>query len=329
MLEVIDGRPHGSPALVQKGMGRSAPLGLTRDGAYFYYLNAGSANVFIARLDPRSGKIKESPTIVADSFVGTAGFGSDWSPDGRHLAYVSQRGYGGAGDRTVVIRSMETGEERELSLVPFHFGGPRWSPDGRYLFLKGRSNSDPTGLYRVDVETSDIETVFLKDNFADIELSPDGKTLFYRSRHGIFRRELDTQQETELCSDAYKFALSPDGRWMAFDGELDDSTVGLLVMPAEGGEPRELLRVPIPMFAEAWTADGTSVLFTRESKDGKQALWQIPVEGGEPQEIGLAMEGLRELRVHPDGSQIAFTAGWPSLEVWVMENFLPGSNPSN
>ena len=41
------------------------------------------------------------------------------------------------------------------------------------------------------------------------------------------------------------------------------------------------------------------------------------------------MEGLRELRVHPDGSQIAFTAGWPSLEVWVMENFLPGSNPSN
>ena len=35
------------------------------------------------------------------------------------------------------------------------------------------------------------------------------------------------------------------------------------------------------------------------------------------------LNGLRNLRFHPDGKQIAFTAGSYSAEVWVMENFLP------
>jgi tricorn protease-like protein len=53
-------------------------------------------------------------------------------------------------------------------------------------------------------------------------------------------------------------------------------------------------------------------------------LWRISAEGGEPQKLGLAMKGLRNLRFHPDGRRIAFSAGTPfSAEVWVLENFLP------
>ena len=51
----------------------------------------------------------------------------------------------------------------------------------------------------------------------------------------------------------------------------------------------------------------------------------IDVAGGEPTEVGLSMVMLREVRVHPDGKRIAFTAGAPYREVWVMENFLPDS----
>jgi hypothetical protein len=36
------------------------------------------------------------------------------------------------------------------------------------------------------------------------------------------------------------------------------------------------------------------------------------------------MEGLRHLRVHPDGRRVAFTVGpYVKTEVWVLENFLP------
>ena len=42
----------------------------------------------------------------------------------------------------------------------------------------------------------------------------------------------------------------------------------------------------------------------------------------------MTKENLRELRVHPDGRQIAFTAGEGRGELWVMENFLPARQPA-
>ncbi len=60
---------------------------------------------------------------------------------------------------------------------------------------------------------------------------------------------------------------------------------------------------------QAWTADGQAVLFTRGTEEGDRTLWWIALTGGEPQEMGLAMEGLRELRVHL-GKRVVFTAGW-------------------
>jgi hypothetical protein len=54
-------------------------------------------------------------------------------------------------------------------------------------------------------------------------------------------------------------------------------------------------------------------------------VWRIPMAGGELRRRGLALKGLRELRVHPDGRQIAFVAGSDKTEVWALENFLPAA----
>ena len=70
----------------------------------------------------------------------------------------------------------------------------------------------------------------------------------------------------------------------------------------------------------AWSSDGRHVLFARRGE-----LWRVPAEGGEPENLGYVMEGLRELRLHPDGARIAFTAGTDKGEVWVMENLLPAA----
>ena len=110
----------------------------------------------------------------------------------------------------------------------------------------------------------------------------------------------------------------------------------LKVMPAAGGEPRELLRVHRPDFfnfgnysALAWTTDGRELIFgKRTAASGTSVeLWRISAEGGEPQSLGLAMIQLSHLRVHPDGRRIVFDAREPPPadpgQVWVMENFLP------
>ena len=102
------------------------------------------------------------------------------------------------------------------------------------------------------------------------------------------------------------------------------------VIPAMGGEVRELLRLdeslmPVSFGTIAWAPDGRSVLFVRPTSPGssKTELWQIPLQGGEPRKLELVAENMHDLSVHPDGRHIAFTAGKPKSEIWVMENFLP------
>ena len=116
-------------------------------------------------------------------------------------------------------------------------------------------------------------------------------------------------------------AISPDGRQLAFS---DPGNQVLKVMPAAGGEPREILRLKDPETfcwnaGLAWTPDGHYILFGKQPDE----LWRIPAEGGEPQKL-LAMDVLGHISIHPDGRRIAFTGGKEESEGWVMENFLPG-----
>ncbi len=97
-----------------------------------------------------------------------------------------------------------------------------------------------------------------------------------------------------------------------------------MAMPAAGGEPREILRLKDPETFRwygtfAWTPDGRYIMFGKQPDE----LWRLPAEGGKPQKL-LAMDGLANISIHPDGQRIAFTGGKEEWEVWAMENFLPG-----
>ena len=102
-----------------------------------------------------------------------------------------------------------------------------------------------------------------------------------------------------------------------------------MAVSVAGGEARVLLQsqdLAVLGFV-AWTPDGRHVLFGRHTASQQEIteLWRIPAEGGEPQRLELAMENLVDLRVHPDGRRLAFTAGQKKAEIWVMENFLPAT----
>jgi Tol biopolymer transport system component len=109
-------------------------------------------------------------------------------------------------------------------------------------------------------------------------------------------------------------------------------------MPAAGGDARVLLRTePNANVVDAssleWTRDGRYLVVARLTEKAQNShtdpteLWRVPVGGGEPQRIGPRMERIRFPSVHPDGRRIAFDSGTfrvRRLEVWALENFLPG-----
>jgi Tol biopolymer transport system component len=342
-IQVTDGKPKGTPELVKPDLGLHVwPMGFTQNGSYYYSVQTGMSDVYIAELDLATGKLLAPPRPATQRFVGSNG-NPDWSSDGRQLLYLSKRGRGAWGARAICVRDSESGEVRELASKLDRVVYARWSPDSRSLLALAEYPNGGFGPIRIDVQTGDFERVELKHPLGwPGAWSRDGKVIFYYRWNNapktasIVAHDLATGQEKELYSIAESshycsgVALSRDGQQFAFPVRETGSRLSdLVVMPAAGGKARELVRraqMPFPA-SVAWTPDGQSVLFTKQPSpgDSKTELWLIPARGGEPRELDLTAENMGELSVHPDGRRIAYTAGQDKQEVWVMENFLPAA----
>ncbi len=342
-IQVAGGQPNGTPELVKPDLGQDVkPMGFTRDGSYYYGVRTGMSDVYIAGLDFPTGRVVTAPVMATQRFVGTNSR-PDWSSDGRRLLFVSQRSPGGWwGTKAICVRDVESGEVRELPSKLSRVIWARWWPDGRSLFAVASVDND-FPVCRIDIQTGDFERVDLQRPLGFPPVWPrDGETIFYHQGNpatkalSIVARNSKTGQEKELYSvtDPSFYcagvALSPDGQQLAFGvREAESQSKVLKVLRIDGGEARDLLRrVQLPWPGSiAWSQDGFNLLFTREPGPGnsKTELWLIPVRGGEPRKLGLTARNMRELSIHPDGRRIAYTSGGDRSEIWVMENFLPGT----
>ncbi len=345
LIPVAEGKPQGAAELVKRDLGWVWPMGIARSGAFYYSLNVpGTRDIYSATLAAETGKVTGAPTPISTRFMGV-NVAADLSRDGRSLAYLSnwQMREGYWAPNTLSTLALETGEVREVKTSLLRFGNPHWFPDGRHILAYGASPTSDVnrdGLYKIDSQTG--ETVRLlpeeKGSIKTVYLfSPDGKAVFYQTKSVLYRHDLATSEEKEIYrpssatpreTDPFtgNMAFSPDGQRLAFTFERS-----LLVMPATGGEPRELLALKSPElfalpYAIAWTPDGRYLLFAKY-QEKQSELWRIPAAGGAPEKLGVLPEGFRNLSIHPDGRRIIFSAGSDTTprkrEVWAMENFLP------
>src|SRR5436189_1078696 len=70
-------------------------------------------------------------------------FGATWSPDGRYLAYSSDRG----GKFDLWVQQVSGGDPVQITKGPGQNWQPDWSPDGKYIAY--RSEDDGGGLFIV------------------------------------------------------------------------------------------------------------------------------------------------------------------------------------
>lgn len=307
-------------------------------------------NIYTAAFDPDSGQPESQPEILPLPFEGRNIF-PDWSPDGSILAYISLRMP--PGRRLLCLYSSATGKVREM---PFRqmLSDPKWSGDSRFLFVRAM---DASGIFRIDVEKSDIQMLFEGDDVYSPAISPDMNFLYYCSQdektkeYILIKRDLKTGRDQEIYRNPWvipDFELSPDGRRIAvmlsenpYVPPFGEQSKNILrVISSSGGELKTLHEFVHPvgsgLVAIDWSPDGRYILFskikTEESQEmgplkGPWQLWRVPAKGGQAEYMGLECRRFRSLSVHPDGHRIAFfshgTEGPQPPSFWLVENFLP------
>lgn len=348
LLPVADGRAAGSPILVKSDLWRATGMGFTQAGSFFYGLELGSGDVYLASVDVASGRVLTPPTAASQRFMGSNS-SPEWSPDGEYLAYRSRRGPSSVGPGSViVIRSLSTGEERTIEPdLSAYQGGLRWSPDGRFLLTVGSDRRSRSGIFVVDVQTGATRRVVETPPGGGL-MSPSwlrGATSFVyverswtRKQDRILVHDLSSDATTELrrwkMEERWLWVVqaSPDGNSIAFfRTDAKTLTPGLYMMPAAGGPEREVVGLAaksgVPWDLN-WTPDGTHLVYVVRYPPGStlarpREIWAVAVAGGEPYRIDIEDVQLGRLRIHPDGRRIAYQAGESQQEVWVMEDFLP------
>jgi Tol biopolymer transport system component len=337
-IQVTEGKPVGPPRFVRGDLGwRVHPMGFSRAGALFYFIENTISNVYTAMLDPPSGQVADTISAVGGRYAGTYQ-SADWSPDGRQLALVVDRT--GLPDRRLMVWSTERGEARELRPDLAMFTWPRWAPDGQSILVSGRDRKNRKGFFRIDATTGNATELLREQPGTSLilraEWAPDGHSLFYVRKDSlcscIFERDLASNHDTEIARMAPSGTLilvapSPDGRWLALSANEGGRPL-LKTIPVGGGEGRVLAEGGTLRWFDfvTWTPDAREVLFGRQTGRGEQVeVWRVPATGGEPRRTELVMDTLRDLRMHPDGRRVVFASGHNKGELWVMENFLPPS----
>jgi Tol biopolymer transport system component len=276
-----------------------------------------------------------------------------FSPDGQRIVFVSDR----SGDENVWLMPVGGGEPTQLSKgIGSRFMSPAWMPDGKYIVVSRaapRAGLEKLWLYHVDGGTG-LEMVggTPAQRLMGPAVDAEGRYVWYAQRNGMWsynailpqyqlhvydRRTGTRTAMTNRYGSAFRPALSPDGRWLAY-GTRRDADTGIRLRELASGEER-WLAYPVQRDDQESTAN-MDVLpgyaFTPDSEAIVMSygggIWRVPVDGSAPSEIPFTVEAevaigpevsfqypiedtptftvkqIRDARPSPDGGRIVFTA---------------------
>jgi len=338
LITVDGGKVKGEPVFIRKDWG-FLPMGLTREGAFYYAVNNNVYGIKIAEIDQSGKVVAPMKSIFKHGNMRSP----DWSPDGHTLAAIDAN----EPSMTVILHSMDTGEEREISAGGWiiGMGGLSWTPDGKAVVVPASKAGNGDNLIRIDVQSGQVIPLMplpALGGWPRFGFSRDGNIIYYprpnpSSPAGshLVAYDLRSGRETVFSNDPgiYFSQMSPDGNQLLIAKVLEGGkSQALLISPTTAGEARELIKVDsekeVPFWGSAsWTPDSRYIVFFKgvKGKDGQWQLWRAAVDGGEAEMLGLTVNGhlLGSLKINPDGRHLVIDEVGVNLEVWVMENFLP------
>ena len=207
-----------------------------------------------------------------------------WSPDGKHLAFISARDSGAqvwVWDFDGAAGTL-SGEPRKITSISTEAGGEIWSPDGKWL-------------------------LFTSEVYPDCPSSPGADDACNKARD---------EQKAESKVKASIFHRLFYRHWANYTG---DKRTHIFIIPAEGGVARDLTpgdhdAPPFSLGGQdmyAFSPDSREVAFTSnigevEATSTNNDIFIVPITGGTPKKISTSPGSDSTPQYSPDGKYIAW-----------------------
>ncbi len=267
-------------------------------------------------------------------------FGATWSPDGRFIAYSSDRG----GKFDIWVQQVSGGNPIQVSHFPGHNWQPKWSPDGKQIVF--RSEGGEGGLYIVPALGGHEQKI---SSFGyHPRWSPDGSQILFQTtflretqygENALYVVALDGSPPREVLTDFFRqtkivlisAAWHPDSKRISVSGTAPEGA-GLWTVPVAGGngvksevspEVVEQLKGVSPANTPfLWAPSGRALYFEGISKN-VQNLWKLSVDAetlriiAGPERLTTGPGPDTDITLSPDGKKLAFTARTESNRIWL------------
>ena len=338
-VRVTNGRAAANPVRLNVDLWRlERALGFDQNGTFYYSVTPTVADLYVATVDPISFKVMTPPQPVVADDGDTHGPGA-WSPDGRLLAYLVSDEAVSVRFSRLIIRSLETGDQRIVQPALPDLRSVQWFPDGRSLLVGGTDLKGRQGFYRVDSQSGVFDALRLRapdaPNIFGPSLSPDGSTLFFRTFADakgdlalVMARDLRTGTEREV----YRFAgsmgwpsMSPDGTQLAVAvTERASRRLSIAVVPAVGGKARTVVTLPegylmLGNRGRVLWGPNDNLIFMPASKE-RAEVWSVRLDSGAATTLDLQLPAMMQPDLHPDGRRLLFRAGEVTDEIWALSS---------
>lgn len=220
-----------------------------------------------------------------------------WSPDGRWLAFVSERkgeqsGTSsdekqklGIGKPQIWLLPVDGGEARQLTFMEHGASAPVWSPDGKQLLFSAQQGPQD----EKDAEGNVLPKVRVIDELWN---RLDGVGFIYANRTHLFLIDVTGGEPRQLTNGDWndgEAVWSPDGTKIAFTSDRSEDRwrwpLGdIYTLTLSNGDLQKLTASDMGCSSPSWSPDGTKIAFLASPKFHSASmvyLYTVEVEGQE------------------------------------------------